>query len=193
MARLSTARALLAAQAFACAQAQLWNQTIQTTYGPVQGFEYFNTSTLETYFNVASANVTAFLGMPYGADTAYENRWKPAQPPTPWNQTLQATAFGDACPTGTSSQFTGGGTVSEDCLSLNIWTNAASVDAKLPVMVWNQGSEETSDDTWWYGGGMALKDVILITFNRRDDAFGYLAHPGTLTLSPPLVCCCHDV
>ena len=24
---------------------------------------------------------------------------------------------------------------------------------------------------------MALKDVILITFNRRDDAFGYLAHP----------------
>lgn len=24
---------------------------------------------------------------------------------------------------------------------------------------------------------MALKDVITVTFNRRDDAFGYLAHP----------------
>lgn len=52
-------------------------------------------------------------------------------------------------------------------------------------MLWNQGSEETSDDTWWYGGGFALKDVILISFNRRDDAFGYLAHPGTLADSSP--------
>lgn len=24
---------------------------------------------------------------------------------------------------------------------------------------------------------MALKDVIFVSFNRRDDAFGYLAHP----------------
>lgn len=44
-------------------------------------------------------------------------------------------------------------------------------------MVWNQGSEETSDNSWWYGGGLALKDIIVVTFNRRDDAFGYLAHP----------------
>lgn len=44
-------------------------------------------------------------------------------------------------------------------------------------MVWNQGSEETSDNPWWYGGGLALKDVVVVTFNRRDDAFGYLAHP----------------
>ncbi|QDS72560.1 hypothetical protein FKW77_000651 [Venturia effusa] len=177
MARLSISRALLAVHAFATVQAQLWNHTIQTTYGPVSGFEYFNASTLKTYFDMSSANVTAFLGIPYGADTAYENRWKPAQPPTPWNETFQATAFGDSCPTGPTSQFSGGQTVSENCLSLNIWTNAASADAKLPVMVWNQGSEETSDDTWWYGGGMALKDVILISFNRRDDVFGYLAHP----------------
>lgn len=102
MVHLSTFRALLSAHAFACARAQLWNQTIQTTYGPVKGFEYFNTSTLETYFDLSSSNVTAFLGIPYGADTAYDNRWKPAQPPTPWNQTLEATAFGDACPTGPS-------------------------------------------------------------------------------------------
>ncbi|TVY80633.1 Fumonisin B1 esterase [Lachnellula suecica] len=168
---------LLSAQAFALAQAQLWNQTIKTTNGPVQGFEYFNTTTLEKFFNISSANVTAFLGIPYGADTAYQNRWKPAQTPEPWNTTLQATAFGDACPTGSTGQSPGSSTVSEDCLSLNIWTNAGSAAANLPVMVWNQGSEEASDNTWWYGGGMALKDVILISFNRRDDAFGYLAHP----------------
>ncbi|PQE03102.1 Carboxylesterase type B protein [Rutstroemia sp. NJR-2017a BVV2] len=44
-------------------------------------------------------------------------------------------------------------------------------------MVWNQGNDETSNAAMWYGGGMALKDVVIVTFNRRDDAFGFLAHP----------------
>lgn len=153
------------------AQAQLWDKVIETSYGPVQGYQYFNESTLEKFFNISESNVTAFLGIPFAADTGYQNRWKAPQPRERWNQTLKATAFGPACPSADASN------ISEDCLSLNIWTNAGTVDAKLPVMVWNQGSDETSDKNWWYGGGMALKDVILITFNRRDDAFGYLAHP----------------
>ncbi|KAL5356308.1 Alpha/Beta hydrolase protein [Aspergillus floccosus] len=153
------------------AHAQLWDKVIQTSYGPVQGFKYFNESTLERYFGVSESNVTAFLGVPFAADTGYQNRWKPPQPREPWNETLMATEFGPACPSNSAPY------ISEDCLSLNLWTNAGSANAKLPVMVWNQGSDETSDVAWWYGGGMALKDVILITFNRRDDAFGYLAHP----------------
>ncbi|PYH94323.1 carboxylesterase [Aspergillus ellipticus CBS 707.79] len=156
----------------AVAQAQLWDKVIQTNYGPVQGYEYFtNKTTLEKYFGVSESNVTAFLGIPFAADTAYQNRWKPPQPREPWNETLQATSFGAPCPSSYEP------TSSEDCLSLNIWTNAGSADAKLPVMLWNQGSDETSDNTWWYGGGMAQKDVILVSFNRRDDAFGFLAHP----------------
>ncbi|KAJ6029363.1 hypothetical protein N7499_000509 [Penicillium canescens] len=153
------------------AQAQLWDTVIQTSYGPVEGFKYFNQTTLDKYFNGAESNVAAFLGIPFAADTGYQNRWKAPQPREPWNETLQAKNFGPACPTSSSSD------ISEDCLSLNIWTNAKSASDKLPVMVWNQGSDETSNNTWWYGGGMALKDVILITFNRRDDAFGYLASP----------------
>jgi carboxylesterase 2 len=153
------------------AQAQLWDTVIQTSYGPVEGFEYFNQTTLDKYFNGAESNVAAFLGIPFAADTGYQNRWKAPQPREPWNETLQAKNFGPACPTSSSSD------ISEDCLSLNIWTNAKSASDKLPVMVWNQGSDETSNNNWWYGGGMALKDVILITFNRRDDAFGYLASP----------------
>lgn len=53
-------------------QAQLYNKTIQTTYGPVRGFKYFNESTLQTYWNISSSSVTAFLGIPYAADTGYE-------------------------------------------------------------------------------------------------------------------------
>ncbi|PWY93100.1 carboxylesterase [Aspergillus sclerotioniger CBS 115572] len=156
----------------AVAQAQLWDQVIQTSYGPVKGYKYFtNETALEKYFGTSESNVTAFLGIPFAADTGYQNRWKAPQPREPWNETLNATSFGPACPSNYATE------ISEDCLSLNIWTNAGSADAKLPVMVWNQGSDETSDDAWWYGGGMAMKDVILISFNRRDDAFGYLATP----------------
>lgn len=155
----------------AVAEAQLWDKVIETSLGPVKGFKYFNESTLETYFNRSESNVTAYLGIPFAADTAYQNRWKPPQPREPWNETFDATTWGYACPSKDATN------ISEDCLNLNIWTNAGSANAKLPVMLWNQGSDETSNDAWWYGGGMALKDVILITFNRRDDAFGYLAHP----------------
>ncbi|CCD45246.1 similar to prolyl oligopeptidase [Botrytis cinerea T4] len=130
--------------------AQLYNKTIQTTLGPVQGYKYFTPNISEEYFGVSSSNVAAFLGIPYAADTGYENRWKPAQPREPWNETLQATSFGPACPTSSATGY-----VSEDCLSLNIWTNANSSSDKLPVLLWNQGSEEESDNSWWYGGGMA--------------------------------------
>lgn len=155
----------------AVVQARLWDQIIETSYGPVQGYQYFNQSTLEKFFGISESNVTAFLGIPFAADTGYQNRWKPPQPREKWTNTLNATEWGAACPSNNADN------ISEDCLNLNIWTNAGSADAQLPVMVWNQGSDETSNDAWWYGGGMALKDVILITFNRRDDAFGFLAHP----------------
>ncbi|KAJ4363147.1 hypothetical protein N0V83_010267 [Neocucurbitaria cava] len=158
-------------------EAQLYDSVIQTSYGPVQGYKYFDNTTLSTYFNSTpptNNNVAAFLGIPYAASTGYQNRWKAPQPREPWNSTLQADTFGPACP---QSARDYPNDYSEDCLSLNIWTNAVSKDAGLPVLVWNQGSDESSNKTWWYGGGMALKDVILVTFNRRDDAFGYLAHP----------------
>ncbi|PSR76641.1 prolyl oligopeptidase-like protein [Coniella lustricola] len=154
-------------------QAQLWDQVVQTTLGPVQGYKYFsNTSVLETYFNTTETTVAAFLGIPFAADTGYQNRWKAPQPREPWNETYVATAWGAACPSNMVQSY------SEDCLNLNVWTSAANASAKLPVIVWNQGSDETSNNAWWYGGGMAQQhDVIVVTFNRRDDAFGYLAHP----------------
>lgn len=171
MASFATKAIALLALGTSLAEAQLWDKVIQTSLGPVQGYKYFNESTLEKFFDISESNVTAYLGIPFAADTGYQNRWKAPQPRTPWNETLHATEWGYACPSQSATN------ISEDCLNLNLWTNAGSSDAKLPVMVWNQGSDETSNQAWWYGGGMALKDVILITFNRRDDAFGYLAHP----------------
>ncbi|KAL3493284.1 Alpha/Beta hydrolase protein [Aspergillus germanicus] len=170
MARL-TWQTLLALAASAPAHAQLYNKVIQTTYGPVQGFKYFNESTLQANWNVSSSNVAAFLSIPYAADTSYENRWKPPQPREAWNETLVADTWGPGCPTSYGTDY------SEDCLSVNIWTGANSSADKLPVLVYNQGSDEPSNDPAYYGGGLARRGLVVVTFNRRDDVFGYLAHP----------------
>lgn len=83
-----------------------------------------------------------------------------------------ADSWGAPCPSSSAANY------SEDCLNLNVWTSANSSTDKLPVIVWNQGSDEPSNNPSYYGGGMALEhDIIVVTFNRRDDAFGYLAHP----------------
>ncbi|RDW74652.1 carboxylesterase/lipase family protein [Aspergillus mulundensis] len=155
------------------AHAQLYNKIIETEYGPVQGFKYFNASTLEENWGDATtgANVAAFLSIPFAADTAYENRWKAPQPREPWNETLIADTWGPGCPTSYATDY------SEDCLSVNVWTGANSSDDKLPVMIYNQGSDEPSNSAVYYGGGVARKGVVAVTFNRRDDVFGYLAHP----------------
>lgn len=163
----------LALSAAALVDAQLWDQVIQTTLGPVQGYQYFTNQTeLETYFLTSESTVANFLGIPFAATTAFQNRWKAPQPKEPWNETLVADTWGAPCP---SSYAVG---YSEDCLNLNVWTSAKTASDKLPVIVWNQGSDETSNDEWWYGGGMAQQhDIIVVTFNRRDDAFGFLSHP----------------
>ena len=168
---LSAATLLVTSTLVVPTSAQLYDRVIQTQYGPVPGFQYFDQSTLETYFNLSTSNVAAFLGIPFAADTGYQNRWKAPQPRELWNSTFMASDFGLPCPPSARENY------SEDCLSLNIWTNAPTANASFPVLLWNQGSDETSNNTWWYGGGMALKDIVVITFNRRDDAFGYLAHP----------------
>lgn len=151
--------------------AHLYNKTIMTESGPVQRFKYFNQTTLERFFNTSDSNVSAFLGIPYAADTGYENRWKAPKPREPWNDTFIADSFGLPCPSSWVSEM------SEDCLSVNIWTPANSSADKLPVMVWSQGSGETSSNWDFYGGGLAMKDVVVVTFNRRDAVYGFLAHP----------------
>lgn len=166
----ATLLALAAAFSSSC-NAQLYNKTIVTEYGPVQGFKYFNQTTLQRFFNRSDSNVAAFLGIPFAADTGYENRWKPPQPRTPWNDTFIADSFGIPCPNTAVSEY------SEDCLSVNIWTGANTPSDKLPVLVYNQGSGQTSNDWNYYGGGFAMKGAVVVTFNRRDNVYGFLAHP----------------
>jgi carboxylesterase type B len=71
----------------------------------------------------------------------------------------------------------------EDCLSLNIWTPAdAPPDAALPVMAFIHGGAfvaGTSADPLYDGAHLAANhNVILVSFNYRLGALGFLAADG---------------
>ena len=77
--------------------------------------------------------------------------------------------------------------LSEDCLYLNVWTPAASADARLPVMVWIYGggfqagsaSEPRQD-----GENLAKRGVVVVSFNYRLGVFGFFSHPELTKESP---------
>ena len=142
--------------------AQAADEPVALTYGQVSGVDLEN-------------GVTVYRGIPFAAPPVGDLRWKPPQPPTPWQGVRAADTFGPACVQGRSALM------SEDCLYLNVWTKAESSDAGLPVMVWIHGggwSSGASSVGTYDGFGFADKGVVLVSVNYRMNAFGFMAHPA---------------
>ena len=126
-----------------------------------------------------------FLGIPYAMPPIGDLRWSAPQKVKPWSDVLQCTKFAPSCPQPPRCDV---GEESEDCLYLNIWTSAKSVDDKLPVMVWIHGGGFTigsssivdSENGMFEldGRHLAQKGVVLVTINYRLGPFGFLAHPA---------------
>lgn len=70
--------------------------------------------------------------------------------------------------------------MSDNCLSLNIWTPDISSQAKLPVMVWIHGGGNISGTTaspYYHGEKLAAKGhLIIVTVNYRLGILGFLYH-----------------
>jgi len=134
---------------------------------------------------VMEDGIASFKGIPYAAPPVNELRWRPPQLPSSWNGVRQAEKAGPICPQNTRSvypeEILSKYELSEDCLTLNIWTSVLESDQKLPVMVWiHSGSFRNGAGSMprYDGAELAKQGVVLVTLNYRLGLFGLFAHPS---------------
>ena len=130
------------------------------------------------------SNLSVFKGIPYAAPPVGDLRWRAPQPVANWNDVRRADAFGSAC-IQPETQATNGagsvGTVSEDCLYLNVWTPNAEPNAKLPVMVWIHGGalvQGAGSLPLYDGSKLAELGAVVVTLNYRLGPLGFFSHPA---------------
>lgn len=137
--------------------------------------------TLEGAIN---SGIMSFKGVPYAAPPVGDLRWREPQPVIKWRDTKQALKLGNACiqKPGLSAENGGDpGSLSEDCLYLNVWTPTLSSSAKLPVIVWIHGGAYVFGSGGvpvYDGAAMAKKGAVFVSINYRLGPLGFFAHPA---------------
>jgi len=130
--------------------------------------------------------VHAFLGIPYAAPPIGPLRWRVPQPPASWDGSLAADRFSPACMQRLRSggpwthEYRIPGPISEDCLTINVWTPAKTDRERLAVMVWIHGGSFKSGSgsvPIYDGRKLAAHGIIVVTLNYRLGVLGFLAHP----------------
>jgi para-nitrobenzyl esterase len=135
-------------------------------------------------------DVRVYKGIPFAAPPVGELRWREPQPARPWSGVRVADRFGSVCQqpliprNAIMSLFSFDEPpecgMSEDCLYLNVWTGARSAGERLPVIVWVFGGGHRvgggSHPVSW-GANLAARGAVIVTFNYRLGALGFLAHP----------------
>jgi len=131
--------------------------------------------------------VAAFRGIRYAQAPTGRLRWRPPVAADALAGVNDATRFGPAChqpPSRPDSIYAPAETpaMSEDCLSLNVWTPAAAGHApeKAPVFVWIHGgalSGGAGSEGMYDGARLAAQGMVAVTINYRLGVLGYLAHP----------------
>ncbi len=137
----------------------------------------------------ANQGIRAFRGLPYAAPPIGTQRWKPPVAAPRWEGVRDASRFGSVCyqpVSNTSSIYSDeAGEMSEDCLSLNVWTPDGA--DKAPVMVWIHGGSlvsGASSHRMYDGEALAKRGMVVVSINYRLGALGYLAHPDLSAESP---------
>jgi para-nitrobenzyl esterase len=160
-------------------------RVVQTENGQVRGLP------------AADPRITSFKGIPFAAPPTGDNRWRAPQPCHNWIGILDAYKFAPISVQDTPG--IGDGIynrewhvdpdieMDEDCLYLNVWTNAKSDGDKLPVLVWFFGGGLQ----WGYtpemefdGERIARRGVVVVTVNYRLNCFGFMAHEEITAAQP---------
>jgi para-nitrobenzyl esterase len=125
---------------------------------------------------IADFDIARFMGIPYAAPPVGSARWRaPAKAPQR-PDILAANKFGPSCPQASEQSFEARVRNSENCLTVNIFT-PDRMDERLPVMVWIHGGgliAGTGGDLLYDGSALARDGVVVVTFNYRLGALGWL-------------------
>ncbi len=132
---------------------------------------------------VQQGEVASFKGIPFAAPPVRDLRWRPPQPVAAWQGDLAADRFAPMClqplRARNSVFYLGEEPSSEDCLYLNVWS-AARPGERRPVMVFIYGGGWTIGSAslpLYDGDALARKGAVVVSFNYRVGALGFLAHP----------------
>ncbi|MFP6616971.1 MAG: carboxylesterase/lipase family protein [Candidatus Hydrogenedentota bacterium] len=122
--------------------------------------------------------LSVFRGIPYAMPPTGSRRFLPPQELESSINTCQAREFGSAAPQIRSKlapEITEN--MSEDCLSLNVWSPGCD-DQQRPVMVWIHGGSflvGASKNGVSDGAQIAQRgDIVVVSINYRVGAFGFL-------------------
>jgi para-nitrobenzyl esterase len=134
------------------AHSHAWAQPVRIETGLIEGIQ--------------SGSSTVYKSIPFAAPPVGKLRWRAPQPAPPWSGVRRADKFGPiAMQTGASVPGALTEPVSEDCLTLSIWTPAKSGGQKLPVMVWIPGggfTQESASMPLYWGDALATRGVIVV-------------------------------
>ncbi len=144
------------------------------------------------------ARITVYKGIPYAAPAGGENRWRAPQPAEKWDGVRECFEFApiamQATPGKDPDAFYSKEwhvdpevPMGEDCLAVNVWTNARTGKEKMPVYVWIHGgglAEGFSQEMEFDGERIASRGVVLVSLNYRLNVFGFLAHPDLTAEAP---------
>jgi len=155
-----------------------------------------------TLRGTVAGSAIAFRGIPYARPPVGALRWRPPQPPLPWQGVREAQQPGSACTQRTSglipfiapmAQAYGSKfeqppiKSSEDCLYLDVWVPEWPVKRALPVMVWLHGGSNTvgsGTQSTYDGVSLTRHGVLLVTLNYRLGVMGFFSHPELTAESP---------
>src|SRR3984957_4775679 len=129
-----------------------------------------------------AGGVASFKGIPYVAPPTGDLRWRPPHTIAPWGATRSAKEFGAACPQPPILEHTYHikfDNLSEDCLTLNVWTAANSSAERHPVLFWiHGGAHIAGSGSVTDGSALAKQGAVVVTINYRLGPLGFLALPS---------------
>lgn len=123
--------------------------------------------------------IRVFKGLAYAAPPVGELRWQPPQALPAWKGTVRAEKFAPDCLQPDNDGSPASRAKSEDCLYLNVWTPRIK-GAANPVFVWIHGGGSqfgSGAQPQFDGSALARQGIVVVTFNYRLGALGFLSTP----------------